>query len=312
MRVTGFLAIVCALALANCVARPVEEVKYFQSAFAAVDQVGQPLIDELAVAERQQGREIAVRRAKGSSNAPAPEGCTPAWQNAGRQAGFIGGFCTGDARYFSQLGDPPATRMLRGSLQVIERYADALGQLAEGGNVADATGQIEAIGGDIAALLALVPGAQVGAAVIGPALQALKPVIEGAARAANAAEQRHLIKEGAPKVTELIRALRDATPQVFDTLIEAPAARLTGLGARNPDVAQADLRLIEGYRVTLSNYVVLLDELQAAWTTVVAALDKPSDPSRLAALARRTGEIRGYAASVRQSLAIIRSGGVVR
>lgn len=299
----GLLALVAA-----CAVRPVEEVKYFRSAFVAVNQVGQPLLDEVAVSERQRGRSIATNRTRRGT---VTGDCRPAWQEVGR-AGFIYGFCNEDAPYFGELGDPPAAKMMRGSLSVIERYAEALGQLGDGGNLDEARGQIEEIGADVAGLLSLVPGLQASAAVIGPALQALQPILDGIGKAASAAEQRRLIRDGAPLVSKLIGALRNAAPEVFVTLIDLPRTRLTREAAANPDVAAPDLRAIEGYRTTVSNYVILLGELQTAWDVVVAAVDRPADPIRLAQIARRTGEIRSYADSVRRTMAVIRVGGAVR
>ncbi|MBL8699671.1 MAG: hypothetical protein JNK67_14935 [Alphaproteobacteria bacterium] len=294
--------------VAACAVRPVEEVKLFRTAFTAVNQVGQPLLDELSVSERLRGRAVATNRARRGT---AVGDCRPAWQEVGR-GGFIYGFCNDDAPYFGELGDPPAAKMMRGALSVIERYAEALGQLGDGGNIEEARGHIEEIGADVAGILSLVPGLQAGAAVIGPALQALQPILEGVGRAASAAEQRRLIREGAPLVSKLIAALRSAAPEIFVTLVDAPRARLTREQAANPDVAAPDLRVIEGYRTTVSNYVILLGELQGAWDSVVAAVDRPADPIRLAQIARRTGEIKGYADSVRRTMAVIRVGGAAR
>lgn len=294
--------------LASCAVRPVEEVKYFRTAFTAVNQVGQPLLDELSVSERQRGRTVATNRARRGTGAGD---CRPAWQEVGR-GGFIYGFCNEDAAYFGDLGDPPAAKMMRGSLSVIERYAEALGQLGDGGNLDEARGQIEEIGADVAGLLSLVPGLQASAVVIGPALQALQPILDGIGKAASAAEQRRLIREGGPLVSKLIVALRNAAPEIFVTLIDAPRTRLTRETAANADVAAPDLRVIEGYRATVSNYVILLGELQGAWDSVVVAVDRPADPIRLAQIARRTGEIKGYADSVRRTMAVIRVGGPVR
>lgn len=306
LRRTGALPALAALALLGaCAVRPVEEVKYFRTAFTAVNQVGQPLLDELSVSERQRGRSVATNRARRGT---ATGDCRPVWQEVGR-GGFIYGFCNEDAAYFGDLGDPPAAKMMRGSLAVIERYADALGQLGDGGNLDEARAHIEEIGADVAGLLAIVPGLQASAAVIGPALQALQPILDGIGRAASAAEQRRLIREGAPLVSRLIGALRAAAPEVFVTLIDAPRVRLTREAAANADVAAPDLRMIEGYRTTVSNYVILLGELQGAWDAVVAAVDRPADPIRLAQIARRSGEIKGYADSVRRTMAVIRAGG---
>jgi lysozyme family protein len=49
---------------AGCSVAPVEETRSFSKAFAAVDGASQPLLDDLASAERRQGRENAEKKAK--------------------------------------------------------------------------------------------------------------------------------------------------------------------------------------------------------------------------------------------------------
>ena len=62
------MAAAAVLVLQGCAApAPVDQIKYFSQAFASVNTLGQPLLDDLAIAERRQGREIAVRRAQGKS-----------------------------------------------------------------------------------------------------------------------------------------------------------------------------------------------------------------------------------------------------
>jgi hypothetical protein len=98
---------------------------------------------------------------------------SPRWQAAGPDTnpaglGFIRGFCLEDAPYFSNLGDPPATRAFRTGVVVLGKYSEVLLILAEGRNVDAAKVQIQSLGTSIAAGLALVPGAQVAAGVVVP------------------------------------------------------------------------------------------------------------------------------------------------
>jgi hypothetical protein len=48
------------LLLAGCASAPVQQIKYFSQAFNTVNTLGQPLLDDLALAERTQGQQIAV------------------------------------------------------------------------------------------------------------------------------------------------------------------------------------------------------------------------------------------------------------
>lgn len=286
---------------------PVDQIRYFSQAFNAVNTVGQPLLDDLALAERAQGKAVAVRRAQGLS-AQGASACPPAkvpWQLAldGR-SGIINGFCLPDASYFAELGDPPATAQLRGGLHVVERYAEVLSILAEGRNLEQALGQVEALGQDVGGLLALAGGAPL---AIAPALSALRPLLEHVARQANAEEARRLILEGTPRVTALIAALRESAPAVFGTLVEAPAARLPQPAAAQGSLSADIVAQVEARRLAVSQYVVLLERLQVAWDSTVVAARSP-DQGRLATLVARTAELRTDAEAVRRGLAALRAG----
>lgn len=280
---------------------PVEQIKFFSQAFAAVNTVGQPLLDELAVAERAQGKRVAERRAKDAArNPPVGRGCEKAdaaWVATGDPAlGFIGGFCLEDAAYHASVGDPPATAQLRGGLRVIERYAEVMTALAEGRNIDQAIGEVNALGAELGGLLAL-GGLQV---ALAPALQALQPVLAGVARNAKAEEARRLIVEGAPKVSTLIQALREAAPDTFNTLV-SDLRRASAASAG----AAAAVKEIEARRVAVSQYVVLLGRLQQAWDATVAAAQNPGG-SRLTDLVARSAQARAEAEAVRRSLAALR------
>ena len=296
--------------LAGCATpAPVDQIKYFSQAFTAVNTVGQPLLDDLAVAERVQGKQVALRRAKGESTR-GPEECQKdraPWQLAlDGKSGIINGFCSADAGYFSDLGDPPATAILRGGLSIIERYADVLGSLAEGRNLEQALGQVDTLGQEVGGLLELV-GA--GSVAIAPALTALKPLLESAAKQANQAEARRLIMAGAPRVTALIAALSQAAPALFGTLIEASATRLL-----RPDAGGAvvgEIARVDAYRVAVSQYVVLLDRVQKAWDNTIAAAAAPNaGQGRLASLVAASAELRADAIAVRKGFAALRAGAV--
>ena len=295
------------LLLAGCASAPVDQIRYFSQAFAAVNTVGQPLLDDLAIAERAQGRQIAQRRAQGESevgNAACPKERVP-WQVAAGSTGFIRGYCLPDSGYFSDLGDPPATAQLRGGLLVIERFAAVLSLLAEGKNVDGAIGEVDALGQQVSGLLAV---AGVAEQPIGVALTALQPILASAARQANAAEARRLILLGAPKVSVLVAALHSAAPAMFDTLIEASAQRAVLL--EQPGPVATEITRIEAYRVAVANYVVLLQQLQSAWDATLAAATAPNGQAGIASLVAQTAELRSNAEAARRVFAVLRMGGV--
>lgn len=293
-----------AMGLSGCATTPapVEQIKYFTQAFAAVNTVGQPLLDELALAERAQGKRVAEARAKMVAKDPkGGRGCLnhdAVWAEAATEGlGYIDGYCPEDAGYFSTLGDPPATAQLRRGLRIIERYSEVLTTLAEGRNIDQAIGEVESLGQEVDGLLA-IGGLNI---ALTAAVGALKPVLEGVARNANAQETRRLIIDGAPKVSALIAALRDAAPSTFSTLTSELRR-----AARDPAASAASVKEIEARRVMVSQYVALLGGLQDAWDTTIFAARNP-DGSRLTDLVARTAQVRAQTEAVRRSLAILRS-----
>lgn len=285
---------------------PVAEIRQFASAFAAVDTVSQPLLDDLAIAERTRGKLIAVRRAKGESTVGADE-CPSArvpWQLVDAQRGYVRGFCLPDAGYFTDIGDPPATLQLRRGLRVVARYAEVLAILAEGRNIDGAIAEVDALGSEVTGLLGF---AGVADAPVGAALTALRPLLENAARQANTVEVKRLIIDGAPRVTELINALRTSAPPLFDALIDPSAQRLLALD--EPAAVDSELIRIEAYRVALANYVTLLDGLQDAWQVTVRAAAAPPGRGNVTLLVARTAQLRNDAETARRVFAILRAGG---
>ncbi|MEN9868949.1 MAG: hypothetical protein RL748_4539, partial [Pseudomonadota bacterium] len=291
------------LALSACQSLPGTQIHYFSQAFNSVNTVSQPLLDDLALAERNQGQAIAMRRAQGKSHSGV-ERCPPAqfaWQLAadGKQ-GFINGFCNSDAVYFSTLDDPPFTASMRASLAAIEAYANLLTTLANGSNIDNAVGQIKVIGHSIEGLS---PSGLAAAGTLDAAIVALSPLLKSLAQQSNAAEARQIILAGAPKIDALIQALHTSAPVLFNDLIEASSQRLSR------EANSADLDRISSYRVAVANYLVLLDKLGKAWRMTVDAAQTPGQSSNLAALARYSAELKADADAVRKTFAVLRNGG---
>ncbi|HEX2829579.1 MAG TPA: hypothetical protein VHP37_24755 [Burkholderiales bacterium] len=308
MNYAAVIAPAVALLLPACATAPVDQIKYFSQAFASVNTLGQPLLDDLAIAERRQGREIAVRRAQGKSQQGAdkcPRDDFPWLEASDPKQGVILGFCLNDAAYYSELADPPATRMMRGSLSVIERYADLLSTLAEGRNVEGEIAEIEALSREVGGLFAL---AGVATPALAPVLGALHPILESAARQSSAQEARRLVLQGAPVVTRLIGALETAAPAMFRTLVEQTTVKLVSKADADPTVAAGDVARVEAYRVAVANYVVLLRKLQAAWDLTVQAASVPANQVSVATLVRQTSQLRADAENARRVFSILRSG----
>src|SRR5690242_534883 len=153
----------CCWVLMGCASQaPVGQLRVFGEAFQATNAAAQPLIDDLALAERQIGRSNAVARAKGMGGATGA-GCPATevnWQNVSGSSGFIRGFCAPDAIYFATVSEPPATFAFRRGMVVIGQYADVLLLMAEGRNIPEAEAQLYALSGNITAVIGFIPGAQ--------------------------------------------------------------------------------------------------------------------------------------------------------
>jgi hypothetical protein len=278
--------------LAGCAQAPTEQIHYFSSAFDAVNTVGQPLLDDLAVAERQQGQ----------SNAAAGVACPHSQIRSGDSSVLLG-FCNQDAPYFSDIGDPPATLQFRGALAVLKGYVDLLLALSDGKSASDAVAQVNVLGRNVGALVATF-GAGAAGAAIPAALTALQPVLNEAARQLSVHEVRRVILNGDQQVTALIDALANSAPQVFRT-VTRPV--LLNLEKKSPATFAADKAKYDVYRKIVSNYVVLLGKLREAWIQTVAATRAPSAPA-LADVANSVGQLQADAAAILRTYAMLRTG----
>jgi hypothetical protein len=291
--------------LACCARAPTDEIKLFSGAFDSVNTAGQPLLDDLSVAERRQGQRQAVRRAQGKSIIASTH-CTQTvgrWQEVGT-SGIIRDFCADDAGYFATIGDPPATTAIRRSLSVLQRYIGILSAVSNGQAATETANQAITLEQNVSDLLAL---AGVAAGPIGSALGALKPVLMQIAQARSAEEARRLILAAKSVVPDLINSLRTATSAMGRTLIEAVSTDLTSEAAQNPTVAAVDIARVNSYNTALSNYVVLLDRLRQAWEQLVVAAETPAQTS-LQSLTDQTAALKADAEAARRAFSTLRNG----
>lgn len=321
------------LALTSCApTAPVEQVQLFAQALGNAQTASQPLFDDLAAAERDLGKHVAVAGAQqaeadATTAAPATAGVTtgapadscrdsPAgWQStgakdaAGHDIGFLDKFCSSQAAYFANIGDPPATRQFRSALLILGQYSDLLLTLAEGRNIDQAKADLQSLGASVAGTLALIPQAAPAAAAIGPLLTALGPVIDEAAKAQNFKEMRRIVAAAEPHFGALIDALQAGTPAMFDTLTRAAARRVPVETRQNPALAAAVVGQIEGYRTAVANFVLLLDEVRGAHGDIVAALAAAENaPLTLSVAADRAQRLNAQANALRAAFVILRRG----
>jgi hypothetical protein len=296
---------------------PVGEVQLVAKAFDNLNTASQPLLDELALAERAQGKSAALARAEARSKAPAAEG--PAVPGSQRCPDILilggkmndipevqNGFCPEDSYYYSELADPPGTRAFRQALAAVGDYTQLLVILAEGRNLEEAKGQLVTLTGNLGLALSAA-GISGAGPTLNVLLQAFNPVLDLAAQGANAKELKRLAVQESPQVEKLVGELRTQAGEFFTTLTEAPMARFN-LAPDKPDVEAAEAAHIEAYRVAVSNYVVLLDQYGSLLGDLVKVYDQPKGTITLASLADRSAQLSAQADAWRRSLASLRAG----
>jgi hypothetical protein len=300
--VIGILLLLMSTACATVA--PKEEVRALQKVFVTVQEASQPLFDDLASAERRQGQVNAAIKAKKGGYSGECSGINWALP------GFIEGYCLADAAYFSQIGDPPATAGLRRGIRIIGDYVDVLLFLAEGRSLDDTAPEVRVLSQNVAGLLTLIPSAGPAGAVLMGATGALDPILRSAAQAKNTEELKQWVFAGAPHMKKLIEALRLAAPECFNTLIHHSVIGATSPEALDtPAIAQAHVQRIAAYRMVVSDYVMLLSELEKVFDELVYACQHPPNSMSLAIAAQRSGELVTYAESWRKVYMLLRTGG---
>jgi hypothetical protein len=303
---------VAVVACAGCASRiPLAEVQLVSKSFENLQSASQPLLDDLALAEREQGKRVADKLAhERAEDGPRDNDPCPAVVMTGGEAEGIPtvqrGFCARDSYYYSEIGDPPATRAFRRALAAVGDYTELLLILAEGRNLAVAQAQLQSVAGNLGSAIEAAGVAGAGA-IAQSTLGALQPLIDLAAKDANAEELRRVVREEAPKVRALLAALRDAAPAVFNTLSEE-AFRRFDAAEDNAELAQVQRQRIEGYRVAVSNYVVLLDDYESLLADLIAAYERGRRATTLASLAERSADLSARADAWRRTLAALRTG----
>jgi hypothetical protein len=298
--------------LAACDPGPVAETKQFERATTAVNSAGQPLLDDMALAERARGKDLAIDDARNRRQGQAAEGvCSPPWKPAAPdtpRSGVIDGFCPATAWVFSASSDPPDTKVFRSALTFLTEFAHALSELADGTNAAAATAQLQTLVNNAAGLAGGVgANAEVVSTITKAFTSLLGPVVKQLAQAASVAQERQVIGQAAPNISKFIGQMRDASGPMFKTIVEQDMNRYGGPGVSSQENTQIAAR-IENYRKLMAAYVVLLDNLGDAWTQLASAAQSPTNGASLAALAQSSAQVEAGAIAIRQSLSELRLG----
>lgn len=288
----SILGLCCIMALLTGCATtaPVQEVRQVSAAYDAALAAGEPLLDELAIAERR-----GVVKAKMAEASPftTDDGLTV----------FLT-FKVSMAASLASIGDPPSTARQRRGLKVVGSYIDVLEILAEGRNIEEAKSRVRTLGMNLAALAAVATGGA--GAAVQPLLAAFDPILDGVARTQNVQELRELVLRGEKPIDTLLDDLMTSSEDIYTVLIDEAMNAAMDTHSQNKAAQRADVLKIAGYQVAVGNYVVLLQQVRATLSTLAEAVRAPSRAT-LTAMAASTSELLVQAQAVRRAYAVIRN-----
>ena len=278
-------AAACALA-GGCSTVPTAEIKVFRESVVSANTAATPVLDELSATERKLKRRTAARQ-------PEPV------------------FVPGDAGYYADIGDAPATANLRAGHKVLDRYSDVLLSLATGANVQGDVAEVENLAAETTSLLnalapVIPPAAAAGTFIEGASVvgkPGLKLVFDELSRK----EARRFIEVSVQK--NVVKVLTDAmiasTPEMFDVLIRDAERATTNMRVSREAQTEAGKAYIdrrERVRLVLSNYVVMLQRVNGAWNEAARAASTNQSMS-VTVLSDRIVELRTAVVETRKAYA---------
>ena len=237
----------------------IAEFSSYRDAWSRASDIGEDILDRLAVAERGiHGRAYPFipRRDK---------------------------FALRDVAYIVPATDPPATAAYRRLLRSIRSYNEALYGLASGQEAAAIVGRVNrlaAIGASATAEVALIVGAgptsgAAGAAAatlgVNQALAGLEPLATQLVAFETRRQFRQRLLDQEPHIRRAIVEARDSTPRVFELL----RGDIVGRANADPNrtrLTAAEEDEIRRLRILLANWVVLLDASRGALEVATAAV----------------------------------------
>lgn len=253
------------------------EFQQYTLAFNLQLDAGNQVLDALARAERI----VFIRSTKSNSRIPD--------------------FDPNDAAYWVDTVQPPITASLRSSLGILKSYNDALGGLANGETAEALAARFGKLSSDILGAGLAFSGAIAGPTAVTGAgdllndlkfkLDLLAPFLKVALVRAGREKFRNQLVQAAPKVSEFLIALRNATPKMFELMKRARVTpgSFDGVGG----VSKASRKELERERALLAGWVLLMDKTYVAMDLAVgAASSKMSSIQTAAAVSEAAIELR--------------------
>jgi hypothetical protein len=267
---------------AACAQLPRAEFQAYREAFSAAQTASAPILESYAVRER--ATTLADLRT----------------QRNFETFGYFPEFQPGDVVAGSSLGLPPGADAADRAFRAIARYNDTLVALADNRNIDEARTQLQDLTSNLTGIAPqLAPAEQPIKAAANVLVTLLSPAIE----ADNREEFKRIVVEGHPKVVELIGVLRTLTHDQY-RLITRP---LQDRWQDEPPNQRAIAQEINAWHRVFSDYVFLLNAMEAKLTLLKDAVENPRSEAMLARAVAGSAELRVYAESLRRSVAELRA-----
>ncbi len=277
------LTLLGAAGLSGC-SRGIAEFQLYSQAFDAQYTQGEAILDRIAKAERT----VVLRRIK-----------------AQVAAASVPAFVPEHAPYHVDGIEPPITGSIRASLKSLKAYNAALIALMNG-EAADAfANRIGVLGGNVLSAATATTSALGGAGLFAgapallskssSALQAALPIVKQLTGIIARETFRRELVRTYPHMRELLIALREGTPAMFEILKRAQAQR----GNVEQPYLGTGLDALAKDRVLLAAWVVLMDKTLLAMETAVIAILTDASAVDLVSLSEASVELRVLAEQIK-------------
>ncbi|MBI1206230.1 MAG: hypothetical protein GC191_02955 [Azospirillum sp.] len=276
-------AVLVVLAISGCTAiLPKPETTAFIDATNAVSIATDALLTLLESAERRNGLEaaqlIAMRDQEIRPGTP-------------RDRWFMA-FDPKMAVWYSDFSDPPLTAALKRMQAGLAAYAKVLLALVDGTPVEETRDRITKLASNASVIVGLLGGAIPQPVTL--AFNVIRQLAEEALQFQNAENFRRLVEAGYPQVELAITAVKNYSPVLFELLVKKTKDRwaLAMVPPVDAAVISQTFSEMEGVRVLLSNYLMLLDAQQQALHELKLAAIQNVSPISLQSIADQSDRLR--------------------
>jgi hypothetical protein len=247
-----FLLGLCILT-AGCASKSNSQFLVYQQAFQEADSVVQSLFDRMAISEKALLRQ--QRKSENLANI---------------------GFELNDVKNYLSDSQPPITESFRQSFKTVNSYSMLLAALASGESANMLTKRLMNYTniGSLVSQSAIIDASkipQVDSVTLSNATQLLEPLIQLAYKQKTKKMFEERLLQDYSKMNDLLTALRNATPQMFDVMKTHYRQSATMVGGHRPNKEVLDE--IKSLRRLVATFVLLIEQAQHALAQTKHAID---------------------------------------